>query len=148
MPKASPSQWKCPTCGRRFARPRQAHSCQVVPLKVHLDKASPETRAIYHAVLKAIRACGPVQVAPTKTGINLLSGTSLGGLSLHRGFVNLGLVLTHRVDSPRVSWVLQLSPRSFAHRIKVGSPAEVDRELRGWIAEAYAVGRMAGRRAR
>ena len=146
--RAGGAQWKCPTCGRRFARPNQAHSCQVVPLRAHLAKASPETRAIYAAILAAIRACGPVQIAPTKTGINLLSGTSLGGLTLHRGYLNLGLVLTRRLESPRASWVLQLSPRSFAHRIRVGSPGEVDRELRQWIRDAYQVGKLAGRRPR
>ncbi len=59
----------------------------------------------------------------------------------------MGLVLTHRLESPRVQMVLQISPRSFAYRIRATSPAEVDRELRGWIhQEAYAVGQMAGRR--
>jgi len=146
--RAGGAQSQCPTCGRRFARPNQAHSCQVVPLQAHLAKASPETRAIYTAIIKVIRACAPVQIAPTKTGINLLSGTSLGGLTLHRGYVNLGLVLTRNLDSPRASWVLQLSPRSFAHRIRVGSPAEVDAELCQWIRDAYQVGKLAGRRPR
>ncbi len=142
--------WKCPKCGRRFARPGQAHSCQVVPLATHLRKAPPGVRRIYAAIMRAIRACGPVQIAPTKTGINLLSGTSLGGMTLHREYINLGLVLTRRLEGThpprRVVSVLQLSPRSFAYRVRVRSVAEVDAQLRGWISEAYAVGRMAGRR--
>ena len=146
MPSARSTQWKCPACRRRFARPRQAHSCQVVPLQAHLQKATPAVRQIYRAILRAIRVCGPVQIAPTKTGINLLSGTSLGGLTLHKTYVNLGLLLTRRLEGGRVTGVLQSSPRSFAHRVRVTSVAEVDAELRGWIAEAYAVGKLAGRR--
>ncbi len=140
--------WKCPKCGRKFARARQAHSCQVVPLKDHLVKATPETRRIYDAIMAAIRECGPVQVAPTKAGVNLLSGsgTSLGGLTVHRGYVNLGLVQLEEIRSPRVTWMLRLSARSVAHRIRVSSVQEVDAELRGWIRTAYEVGLLAGRR--
>ena len=144
--KSKPTSWRCPDCGRKFARARQAHSCQVVPLSAHLAKATPETRAIYEALIKAIRAVGPIQIAPTKTGINLLVRTSLGGMTLHKGYVSLGVVLTRKVEHPRLGSMLQLSPKSFVYRIKVSSPSEVDSELKGWIGEAYAVGEMAGRR--
>ena len=146
MPSKTGTRWKCPKCGRRFVHPNQAHSCQVVPLRAHLRKADPTARALYQAVIAAIRTCGPLQVAPTKTGINLLSGTSLGGITLHPGYLNLGLVLTHRVEDPRVVSVLQISPRSFAHRFRLRSLAELDPQLKAWIREAYAVGKMAGRR--
>ena len=76
-------------------------------------------REIYEAIIRAIRACGPVQIAPTKTGINL---------------------------GDRITSVRQLSPRSFAHRVRVAAVSEVDAELRDWIREAYAVAKMAGRR--
>jgi hypothetical protein len=103
-------------------------------------------REIYRAIIRTIRASGPVQIAPTKTGINLLSGTSLGSLTLHRSCVNRGLVLARRVGGDQVTSVLQLSPRSFAHRVRVAAVSEVDAGLREWIREAYAVGKMAGRR--
>ena len=144
---ARPSpKWQCPKCGRRFARARQAHSCQVVPLATHLRKASAEVRRIYHALLQAIRDVGPVQAVPTKTGINLLSGTSLGGIGLHRDFADVGLVLTRRVDHPRIMSVLQISRRSYVHRVRVRSASEVDGQLRTWLREAYQVGLLAGRR--
>jgi hypothetical protein len=114
---------------------------------VHLAKASPPVRSIYDAVMRALRACGPVQVAPTKSGINLLSRTSLGGITLHRTYLNLGLVLTHRLDDARVTSVLQISPRSFAHRLRLASVADVDAKVKSWLREAYQVGLMAGRRA-
>ena len=140
------SMWRCPKCGRRFAHPNQAHSCQVVPLRTHLATAPPAVRRIYQAVMRALRACGPVQVAPTKTGINLLSGTSLGSVRLHQRYLNLGLLLTYRLDDRRVTSVLQLSPRSFAHRLRLESVADVDASLRRCLREAYQVGLMAGRR--
>lgn len=145
---AAGTEWKCPKCGRRFARARQAHSCQLVPLSEHLSKATPEAICIYEAVMAAVRACGPVQVAPTRTGINLLSATSLGSLSLRRDYANLGLVFTHRIENPRLQLLYKLSAQSFAYRVRVGSAGEVDRELKGWIREAYETGLLAGRRVR
>ena len=148
MAKRAKPAWKCPKCSRRFARKHQAHSCQVVPLGAHLKKVPAEVQQIYRAIIGALRGCGPLQVAPTKTGINLLSQTSLGGVTLHRGYVNLGLVLTRRLEDPRVVSVLQISPRSYVHRVRVSSVAEVDAQLLGWLREAYQVGLMAGRRPR
>lgn len=138
--------WKCPTCGRRFARARQAHSCQVVPLSAHRAKAPPEVRRIYDAVVAFLRTCGPLDAVPTKSGINLLSRTSLGGIHLQKSKARLGLVMTRRVRSPRIQRVLQISPRSFVHYIDVATVAEVDKELKSWLAAAHEVGMMAGRR--
>jgi hypothetical protein len=144
--KSTASAWRCPACNRKFARPNQSHSCQVVSLSSHLGKASVEVRAIYDALIAALEELGPYQAVPTKTGINIMVRTSLGGMTIHRTYVNLGLVFTRRIESPRVGMMLQLSPRSFVHRFRVNAASEVDTELRGWMAEAYAVGQMAGRR--
>lgn len=146
VPHRVGQKWKCPNCGRGFARRNQAHSCQVVPLQTHLAKASPEVRKIYQAIIRALRTLGPFEAVPTKTGINLLSATSLGGVSLHKTYANLGLVLTRRVEDPRVVSVLQISPRSFAHRVKIEAVSGLDEVVRGWLKEAYQVGLMAGRR--
>ena len=142
------TRWKCPTCRRTFVRRNQWHSCQVVPLGVHLDKASPDARKIYEAILGALKRSGPFAAVPTKTGINLLSGTSLGGIRFRKDGVEVGLVFTRKLDHPRVIWSLQISPRTIVHRVMVRSLAEVDAELRAWLKEAYAVGLMAGRRPR
>jgi hypothetical protein len=127
---------------------RQAHSCQVVPLSAHLDKATPAAKKIYDAVMKAVKACGPVQVAPTKTGINLLSGSSLGSVKFGKSHVDVGLLFTHAVDHARLKLLYRLSARSFAYRLRVNSPNEVDADARKWIRMAYDAGRLAGRRPR
>lgn len=145
---ATAPSWTCPKCKRRFAKRNQAHSCQVVPLATHLAKASPETIASYRAIVEVLKALGPLQVAPTKSGINLLSRTSLGGIQLHQDYLDVGFVLTRRLESPRVRSLLQISPRSFVYKVRVASQDEVDAELAAWLTEAYQVGLMAGRRVR
>jgi hypothetical protein len=148
VPRPVTTSWTCPECARKFARPRQAHSCAVVPLSDHLMRATPETRAIFERVMQAVHACGPVQVAPTKTGINLMSGTSLGSVSLHKGYVNIGLVFTREIKHARLKLLYRLSAQSFGYRVRVDSPSEVDADLKTWIREAYETGKLAGRRPR
>ncbi len=88
------------------------------------------------------------QIAPTKTSINLLSRTSLGGAAVDKNAVRLSIVLTRRLEHDRVLGVLQISPRSFVHRFKLTSPDDVDAEFQGWLKESDEVGMMAGRRIR
>lgn len=142
----SPKVWKCPKCGRRFAHKNQWHSCQVVPLSAHLKKAGPKVQAIYRAVIGAIGKFGPLQVVPTKSGINLLSRTSLGGIRLMRDQARLGIVMLEEVRSPRIRSTLRISPRSVVHYIDLTSTADVDAELKGWLRESYRVGMLAGTR--
>jgi hypothetical protein len=118
----------------------------VVSLATHLRKASPEVQAIYRAVVAELKQCGPLDAVPTKTGINLLSRTSLGGIRLQKSKARLGLVLTRRIQDPRIQSVLRISPRSYVHYINVESMAGLDATLRGWLREAHQVGMLAGQR--
>ncbi len=143
MPTAD---WTCPKCKRQFARAKQAHSCQVVSLDGHLARASPATRKIFEAILRFLGGLGPLQVAPTKTSINLLSGTSLGSISIQHEQLTISFVLTKKASDPRLSGVLQLSPNSVVHRIRIASLAEFDTDVKDWLRQAYQVGLMKGRR--
>ena len=50
------------------------------------------------------------------------------------------LVLARPVDSPRFLRVDTYSPRNVVHAFRLTSPADVDAEFTGWLAEAYRVG--------
>lgn len=101
---------------------------------------------VYRAVVSELRSCGPLQVAPTKTGINLLSRTSVGSIQLQRAQAKLSIVLTRRLTDPRVRSVLRLSPQSFVHYIDLASVDDLDDAVRSWLREAHQVGMLAGRR--
>lgn len=111
-----------------------------------MSNATPHARAIHDAVMKAVNACGPVEIAPTKTGINLLSGSSLGSIKFGRNHVDVGLVFTKPVNHKRLELLFKLSAQSYAYRVRVTSPDEVDANLKAWIRTAYETGLLAGRR--
>lgn len=50
------------------------------------------------------------------------------------------LVLARRIASPRFRRIDTYSPRNVVHAFRLTSPAEVDEEFTGWLAEAYRVG--------
>jgi hypothetical protein len=146
MSKTKATTWRCPECKRVFARNSQAHSCKVASLESHLGKASPEALKIYAVLDEALRRCGPLRAVPTKSQINLMARTSFGGLAIRRNHLVLGFVLTRQVESPRLFSTLQLSPRTFAYKVRLESPTDVDDELWAWLREAYRVGLAGGRR--
>lgn len=65
---------------------------------------------------------------------------SFAALVPRRNWMNGHLVLARRVDSPRFHAIQQYSPRNVLHAFRLHSPAEVDDEFAGWLAEAYRVG--------
>ena len=48
-------------------------------------------------------------------------------------------VLVRAIDSPRLR-VEFIPPRYYVHRLTLRAVADVDDEVRAWLAEAYAVG--------
>jgi hypothetical protein len=104
--------------------------------------------AVFDEIVWFLRTCGPLDVVPTKTSINLLSRTSLGGIRLQRRKARLGIVLMHHVRDPRVQSTLRLSPRRIVHFLDLATVGDVDAVVRRWLREAHAVGMLAGHRPR
>ncbi len=133
--------WTCPECGRSFASRNQAHACATLgDLDRHFARVSPEVRATFDAVLAAVAAIGPVQVLAEKTRIALQVRMSFAAFMPRRHWLNGHLVLARRIDSPRFTRIDTFSPRNVVHAFRLTTPAEVDEEFTGWLAEAYLVG--------
>jgi hypothetical protein len=50
------------------------------------------------------------------------------------------VVLARRYEHPRFTKIDYISSRNHVHHFRISGPAEVDDEVRAWLAEAYAVG--------
>jgi Domain of unknown function (DUF5655) len=133
--------WACPECGRSFANRNQSHTCVALgDLDQHFAGAGPQVRATFDAVLAAISAVGPVEVLAEKTRIALQVRMSFAAFMPRRHWLNGHLVLARRIDSPRFLRIDALSPRNVVHAFRLTSPADVDEQFTGWLAEAYRVG--------
>ena len=82
---------------------------------------------------------GPVIEEPKKTSIHLVNATALAGVATRKDYLILTLKSDRKLTSPRVHKSEQVSAKRFHHEVKLASPTEVDRELIGWLKEAYAL---------
>lgn len=135
-----PPLWKCGRCGREFANRNQTHACGRHDLEHHFAGKPPQIRALFDAVVAAIREIGPVEILPEKTRIAFHVRMSFAQLTPRRQWLDGHVVLARRLESPRFRSVQTFSPRNHLHAFRIATPEDVDAEFRSWLAEAYAVG--------
>jgi hypothetical protein len=130
--------WTCPVCGQSFVTRNMPHSCQVVELDEFF--AGSTLRGLFELYVTAARENGPVTVNATKSRISLQARMRFAAVQRPRKrYLPAHFVLTRPVESPRLS-VEYLPPYYYVHRLRLADPADLDDELRGWLAEAYQVG--------
>jgi hypothetical protein len=100
----------------------------------------PDAQRLYTALLEHLAGVGEYTPEVKKTSVHLVAGKG-AFLGLHPRTAGLlvNIVLGHRLESPRVVKAEQVSKSRYHNEVKVGSEAELDEELLGWIREAYAL---------
>lgn len=132
--------WTCPDCRRRFVNAGQWHSCGPWDVESFLAGKGRRARQLFDGFERLVASCGPVLLAPAKTRIGFqvrmifaaVNSLSDRGLSAH-------LILPRRIESPRFRRIDDLGG-CWVHHVRIESPADLDDELRGWLAEARRVG--------
>jgi hypothetical protein len=135
-----PGLWRCPTCRRQFANRNQSHACGRHTLAHHFRGKPAAIRALFDAVVAAVRANGPVKILPEKTRIAFQVRMSFAQVTPKRGWLDGHLVLARRLEHPRFRRIETFSPRNHLHAFRLVEPGDIDEEFRAWLAEAYLVG--------
>ena len=121
----------------------QTHTCRPLrDLDEHFSGAEPAVRQAFDAVLAEVRRHGPVTVLPQSTRIALQVRMSFAAFVVRRHRLDGHVVLARRLDHPRFLQVEEYSPRNVLHAFRLSGPADVDADVRSWLAEAYLVGRQ------
>ena len=103
----------------------------------HFTKSAPSVKATYSALLKASRVFGPVREDPKKTSIHLVRDAAFAGVATRKDSLILTLKADHELDHPRVLRTQHTSAHRWHVDIRLTAPADVDDEVRGWLADAY-----------
>src|SRR5688572_32144715 len=135
-----PPLWRCARCGRAFANRNQSHACGRHTLGEHFRAKSPEIRALFDAVVAALRAIGPVRVLPEKTRIAFQVRMSFAQVTPRQKWLDGHVVLARRLEHPRFRRIQTISPRNHVHSFRITSASEIDPDFKAWLAEAYEVG--------
>lgn len=110
-----------------------------VSVDPHFTRSSPAARATYDAILKTSRALGPIVVEPKKTSIHLVRKTAFAGIATRKDALILTLKSAARIRGPRVHRAEQTSANRWHVEFRLASAADVDRDLRAWLSEAYSL---------
>jgi hypothetical protein len=103
----------------------------------HFEAKDPVVRAVYEQLKKSVKRFGPVVEEPKKTSIHLVNRTAFAGVATRKGHLVLTIKSDRDLASPRIHRSEQTSASRFHHEIKLTSPADVDKELVGWLKAAY-----------
>jgi hypothetical protein len=83
---------------------------------------------------------GPVTINATKSRITLQARMRFAAVEPRREHLNAHVVLQRPLESDRFTKVEPIPPRYYVHKFRLHTPADVDDELTGWLAEAYVSG--------
>jgi hypothetical protein len=103
----------------------------------------PASRALFDAVRACADAIGPVDLRVTKSQVAFRRRVAFAYAWVPGDYVrsDVPLVLTvalrRRDASPRWKEVVEPRPGRFTHHLELRDVAEVDDEVRGWLAEAW-----------
>jgi hypothetical protein len=111
-------------------------------LRQHLAGQSPLAIALFRQFAKFVKRCGPVRVVPEKTRIAFQVRMSFAAVSLRRDRIVGHVVLARRLKNPPFTKIEYISPRNHVHHFRFHSRANLDREVLGWLREAYRVGQQ------
>jgi hypothetical protein len=105
----------------------------------HFSGKEPIVRAMYDRLLASLRKFGRIIEEPKKTSIHLVNVSALPGVETRKAYILLNIKADHKIESPRIDKVEQISAKRFHHHVKISSLSDIDTELISWLHAAYAL---------
>lgn len=97
-------------------------------------------RPLHDALLGQIRALGPFDIAPKKGYLSLRRRNQFAMIQPSTASrIDLGLILPATTPATERLESAATFNRLFTHRVRVSAATDLDDELRGWLAAAYAL---------
>jgi hypothetical protein len=102
-----------------------------------IKKATPDTQALYRDLLRSVASVGKFKEEGKKTCVHLVRKSAFLGVHPRKQHLLLTVKSPEKLRSPRVFKAEQVSASRWYIDLKVSTPAELDRELLGWIRQSY-----------
>jgi hypothetical protein len=128
--------WRCPVCGRKFAKTNQSHSHAGRTIDSHFANR-PEAKIIFADLIKKMEGFGPLRADAVETSINLIAKHHLGGVRVLKNGLRIGFVLARKLADPRILKTEWVGGSKYLHSVRVDSSRDLDGPLLAWLKEAY-----------
>ena len=102
----------------------------------HFAGRAPAVRAIYDRLLTAAKTFGPVREEPKKTSIHLARKSAFAGVATRKDALILTIKSPADIRSARIVRREQASANRWHLEVRLDDPAQVDRELKGWLKQS------------
>ena len=132
--------WTCPRCDARFLVANTYHACGRFRLDDLFLRADPRVRSLFDGFATMVREAGDCKLIPQKTRAVFMARMRFINVQVRRSCLIAGFVLRRRPPDARFSKIETFSPRSHVAYLRLNEPADLNDDLRGWIAEAYNAG--------
>ena len=138
MARRNPQNWKCPNCGRSFAKKSQWHSCEVHTVEEHFRGKPPVLKKTFDRLVACLRKIGSLRVDAVKSTIHFFASKfCFGGVYVRKDHVRLSFLCEDAIRDARILRTLRLGPRRVGHSVKLTSPSDVDDRLMSWLRQSY-----------
>ena len=98
---------------------------------------TPEINDLYRGLIAEVNKFGKITVEEKKTSFHIKSGAAFAGVHPRKHYFILNIVSAAPIKSVRVVEQEQVSAHRFHNRVKIEKAKELDKELLGWLKEAY-----------
>jgi len=129
--------WKCPECGRKFARNNQSHSCIQYSLDDLLVTKDPGMIALFRELMERIGTFGEVELHAGKWGITVRHLSTFLSIMIERDHLTLVFISDSPVDEFPVYQNYHHSAHRWSNAIKIENSEEIDNQLIGWLKKAW-----------
>ena len=119
------------------------HGCGDYTVDGFFEGTAARLRELYDAWVALVVEFGPFEQVPTKSRIAFMVRVRFAGVArLRKDGLVCGFWLKRQISSPRFSKVEHLGKRDRVYQFVLRNEDELDDEVRGWVREAYDVGRQ------
>lgn len=135
QPEAS-SLWKCPKCGRQFARHGQSHSCKAYPIELHFV-GKQNGKILYEKLKNAIeKEIGPIKIESLECCIHFVNTFTFAAVKILKNKITVDFALKHETKNDRIKQIVPMSAHRFLYVIDIYQENEIDQMLIEYIKEA------------
>jgi len=129
--------WTCPHCGRIFAKAKQSHTCQKIPLEQHFQDKPLAQELFEYLVARLNKDVGSSTVVSIPCCIHLFGQYDFLAALPKKDRLEVRFALNRVLKSARLKQSVPLSQTSYKNCLDIWSLNQIDPELIGWIKESY-----------
>lgn len=142
MPAAKASTknagWKCPKCGREFARRSAYHGCGQYTVEGYLEGKNPIAVFLFKTLAQTAQALGPVTIVAVKTQITFRMRATFLMVSVSGRQLTGYLFLPRATPAPFFKKIAAASARRHVHVFRVTDEATITGPFAELLREAIA----------